>query len=391
TVAFGLACLWALAGEVRRSGGVRALGHLLKPYLAGAVAATLAVAFFYSRSTIRYPEIAQIFQQRATTNFCQAFAFSYQQRNPEWAGNPFVDGGELMAPTFGPAEEAGLSNPGFTEALRRNPGAVLDYLRWNARLVPNGIQLALFGGTSRPENPDYVPMPVGQTMPWLLSIACLLVLLGGAWAYQNDSRLWKEWIRNRRWPLLALACPALGVVIVMIQQRPRPSYMFAFTLLLMVLLGFSAFALLRALDATDVLKLAVPLVAAALLVAAPARYNKSATPLKDSFVRLEPYAEKLGNTAASVPGYGPDLCRYLSVGRCRINDYWANVRPLAEAAGSLDAALNRMEVALFYADAAVLSDPVAAEVVDGANPRWEKSDGKNGEWALFERVEGPAR
>lgn len=384
TAVFGIACLLALLVEAGGDGGVRKFLQLLRPYLAGALVAWLFVAFFYTRSTIQLPELADIYRERARMNFCQAYAFSYKQRNPEWPGNPFTECGQLMASTFRSGDERS-SGPGFTEGFRRNPDAVLDYLKWNAALVPNGIQLALFNGTSRSQNPDYVEMPLNQTAPWILSIVCMLILLAGAWAFLGDRRLWKDWISDRRWALLALTSPVIGVVVVMIQQRPRPSYMFSFTLLLMILVGFSAFTFLRTLRSSDLLAAAVPLVVLAVLVIAPTPYTDGSRPLQQRYDRLEPHSEDLGVTGASVPGYREDLCRYLSVSNCKIVDYWTVVRPLAEAGGDLDAVLAQLDIGLFYADEAVMNDPIAAEIVDGANPEWSRRVGTPGS-ALFERV-----
>jgi hypothetical protein len=390
TVAFGLFCLWALAAESRRNGGLRTFLRQLEPYVAGAAAAFLVVTFFYTRSTIQLPEAADVMGQRARLNFCQAYAFSYQQRNPDWPGNPFTNCKELMA-TFGTSPESGSAGPGFVEALRHDPGAVFDYLQWNTTLVPNGLQLALFSGTSRSQSPDYVPVPVNQTLPWVLSVICLLILLGGAWTYLNERRFWSDWISRRRWPLLALAAPSTGVLVVMVQQRPRPSYMFALTLLVMILIGFSAFALLRAFGAGHLLGAAVPLVALAALVAVPSPYTEGSTPLQDRFDRLEPHASELSTIAASVPGYREELCRYLSVSNCKIVDYWTVVRPLAEAGGALDAVLDQMEVGLFYADEAVLQDRVAAGLVGGDDTQWRRIAGSPGQWILLERVQHASR
>lgn len=387
TLIFGAICLWALVAEARRSGGLRIFVRLLRPYLVGAAAAALVVTFFYTRSTVQGTALADIFKQRRTVNFCQAYAFSYQQRNPEWPGNPFLDCGELMASTF-KTEGGELTGPSFTEAMRVNPDAVLGYLRWNAALVPSGIQLALFNGISGSDSPDYVPVAVDQLLPWFLSIACLLVLLGGAWAFLDDREFWRDWIRARQWPLLALAAPAFGVVIVMLQQRPRPSYMFAFSLLLMVLIGFCVHALLRSWGAANLLAALVLPLAVVLLVFAPSPYTGRAKPLQEIYDRLRPLTSELGNTPTAVPGYRTELCRYLVVGDCKIVDYWATVRPLAEAGGSLEAALDQSNIGLLYANEAVLNDPVAAPLVRRTSSQWIEVDGEAGRWALFRRVPG---
>jgi hypothetical protein len=385
TVFFGLFCLWALASESRGNGGLRTFFLQLEPYVAGAAAAFLVVAFFYTRSTVRLPEAGEVAAQRARVSFCQAYAFGYQQRNPDWPGNPFAGCEELMD-AFETGQETRSGGPGFVQALRSNPGAVFDHLQGNAMLLPNGIQLALFNGTSRSQNPDYQPAPVNQALPWVLSVICMLILLGGAWTVVNDRSFWIDWIKRRRWPLSALAAPALGALVVIVQQRPRPGHMFALTLILMILVGFSAFALLRAVGSSHLLGAAVPLVALVALVAAPAPYTDGSRPLQERFDRLEPYAAELGTTASTVPGYREELCRYLSVSNCQIVDYWRVVRPLAEAGGALDVVLDQLEIGLFYADEAVLKDPLAAGVVGGADPRWRPVAGSTGRSALFERV-----
>ena len=386
TLIFGAMCLWALLAEARRSGGLRSFVRLLSPYLVGAAAVALIVTFFYSRSTVQFPALADTLRERRTVNFCQAYAFNHRQRNPEWSGNPFLDCGELMASTFGTEGDTELAGPSFTEALRLNPDAVLAYVRWNAVLAPNGIQLALFNGTSGSESPDYVPVAVNQLLPWILSIICLLVLLGGAWAFLEDRHFWVDWVTARRWPLLAMAAPAFGAVIVMLQQRPRPSYMFAFTLFLMVLIGFCLHALLRSWGAGNLLAASVVPMAVVLIISAPSPYTGRSKPLQEIYDRLRPYASELSRTPTAVPGYGTELCRYLAVGDCKIVDYWATLRPPAEAGGSLETVLDQSDIALFYADTAVLNDPIMAPVVGRTNSKWTMVDGEAGRWALFRRV-----
>jgi hypothetical protein len=44
-----------------------------------------------------------------------------------------------------------------------------------------------------------------------------------------------------------------------------------------------------------------------------------------------------------------------------------------------------MDIGLFYADEAVMNDPIAAEIVGGAGSQWTRIEGTTGS-ALFERV-----
>jgi hypothetical protein len=166
--------------------------------------------------------------------------------------------------------------------------------------------------------------------------------------------------------------------------------MFAFTLLLMVLLGFSLHALLRSLGAGNLLAAAAVPIAVVLMFAAPSPYVGQSKPLEELYYRLKPYVSELGLTPAAVPGYRSELCRYLPVGECRIVDYWTAVRPPAQATGSLDTVLDDAGIGLFYANATVLNDPIAAPVVGGTNPKWELIDGEEGRWGLFRRVPTPS-
>ncbi|HEX2054802.1 MAG TPA: hypothetical protein VHJ78_13895, partial [Actinomycetota bacterium] len=63
---FALVCLWSLVREVRRLRSLRAGVPLLRPYVAAGLAATLAIGFFYSRSTVKFPILADIFNQLRT-------------------------------------------------------------------------------------------------------------------------------------------------------------------------------------------------------------------------------------------------------------------------------------------------------------------------------------
>jgi hypothetical protein len=162
--------------------------------------------------------------------------------------------------------------------------------------------------------------------------------------------------------------------------------MFALSLLLMVLIGFCAHTLMRSLGAAGLPAASVIPIAVVLMVAAPSPYTGRAKPLQEIYDRLRPLTSELGNTPTAVPGYRPELCRYLEVVDCKIVDYWATVRPPAEAAGSLETALDQLNVGLLYANEAVLNDPVAAPLVSRTSPQWIEVDGEAGRWALFRRV-----
>lgn len=384
---FGLLCLWSLVKELRRTPDRSRRLALLKPYLAGALAAFAVIGFFYARSTVKLPILADIFNQRRTLNFCQAYAYNYSQRDPDWQGNPFTECAALMEQEFELPAGTNGDSVGFVDAFRRDPDAVREYLTWNLRLVPSGIQLALFNGTSGPVTPDYVEVAVNRTLPWVLTIVVLVVLLGGAWALQQEGDLWRDWRQRNRWPLAVLACCSAGVALVMVQQRPRPSYMFPLTATLMGAIVFCGWVLARRAGVSAGLPAALPLVLLVLVAIAPTPYINADTPLEDAYRRLAPHTSELGGGVTAVPAYNEDLCRYLRFRNCRMTGYWATLRPAAEAAGSLERTLSIAGVRAFYADEAILADPLAAGLFGGTAEGWTRVAGDEGRWALVVRAD----
>ena len=380
---FAVVSMWALVVEMRRSTGFR-LGRAVKPYVIAGALALAAIGFFYLRSSVKLPLLGDLFDQRRTLNFCQAYAFNYAQRNPEWEGMPFTECSGVVQEVFDLEPGMPGTSLGFADAWRRNPGAVGDYLLWNIGLVPSGLQLALFNQISGSVSPDYIEVAGNRTMPWLLSIACLLVLLAGGWSILQKPDLRARWVNERRWPLLVLASCCAGVVLVMVQQRPRPSYMFPLTFTVMAAVALSGWAIARRTTRARLLPLVVPVAFVLLLVLAPAPYVGRQTPLKDAFRRLAPHSESLGSRATAVPAFGVDLCRYLILRSCRMTDYWTTLRPAA-LASSLRAAVDAAGVEAVYADEGMVADPVASDFLANPGPDWERLAAADGRWVLLVR------
>jgi hypothetical protein len=132
----------------------------------------------------------------------------------------------------------------ITEAAVRNPRAMAEHLGWNAHLIPYGIQLLLFNRISGTITPDYIDPPMGFWRATILSIVVLAVVAGGLMVAIYESEWTRNWMRSRSWGLTAIACYAPVAIIVMIMQRPRASYVFAFGITLMGLVAFCAWRLL---------------------------------------------------------------------------------------------------------------------------------------------------
>jgi hypothetical protein len=383
-VLFALVCLVYETLRTRRSGGWPAYLRALSPYVVALALSALAIAFFYHRSFFQGLSLRYMIDQRQRVNFCQAYAFNYQQRHPEWNKNPFTECDELIASTFG------ARNASFGEAIQRNPEAVADYIEWNVRLVPNGVQLALFNESSGRANPDYAPAPLNRTRPLVLSILTSLVLAAGAAALLSEARYWRSWLRSRAWALMVLSCSSAGAFLVMLQQRPRHSYMFILTFTVMVTVGLCGAAIVRRLNLETLAAALVPVLAVTLLFLAPPFYVGKDRPLTDMYRRMRPFTAELAEqNVGVVPGYGSAICNYLlgsSALSCTVLDYWAVVRPRAVSSGSLAAVLEERGVQILYADEGMLADPVAQPLLqDPTAAGWQPVAGQDRNWMILKR------
>ncbi|HSV22013.1 MAG TPA: hypothetical protein VLJ17_03190 [Xanthobacteraceae bacterium] len=172
----------------------------------------------YWRSFIKLPEIWPHLEMKHTLNMCQVYAFGYQQRHPEWTASPWTECQTLANSTFG------VDYPSIGHMLWSNPMAMFAHFWWNLRLVPNGLEVLLFNARAGSFEPDYPPTRLA-TYPLILGVLVIVSLAAGvilAWRARSKAPLF--WICNRTaiafLPLLTMAVP------VVLTQRPRPSYFF---------------------------------------------------------------------------------------------------------------------------------------------------------------------
>jgi hypothetical protein len=172
----------------------------------------------YWRSTVKIPEIWRDLDVKHTLNMCQAYAFGYQQRHPEWTANPWTECQALARSTFG------VDYPSIGHMLWSNPMATITHFWWNLTLVPSGLEVLLFNARASGFEPDYIPTPVANYPLVLGALVVLSLTAGGILAWRERSKTPLLWIPNRTaiafLPLLAMAVP------VVLTQRPRPEYFF---------------------------------------------------------------------------------------------------------------------------------------------------------------------
>ncbi len=302
-------------GELERLGAARA--PRVRAYGAALALAALACGAVYSRSI---PDSRLTFRGKLTGNLCQVYAFGYAQRHREWSKSPWTDCDELMQRQFGAAR------PTVGEALRANPRALLEHVAWNAALVPAGIQLQLFNRTAFRANPDYVAARTGSRGAAVLGVAALsLVVAGALLLWRERARRWRTWLRERAAAWALLGCLLATSTFVMLSQRPRPSYLFNQSVVLLAVIGTAAMVVAGRWRSGLDLGWIVPPVAAVLVLAAPPYYGpdtpqafgQKGQPLRRAVARLLPLRGEIAGSEHRLltAQFAFEICPY--VGRTR--------------------------------------------------------------------------
>src|SRR5262249_20238782 len=155
-------------------------------------------------------------------------------RHSDFHASPFSGCEQLSERQFG------SELPTLPQAIAANPRAMAGHFLWNARLVPNGLELMLFDAisTGPDRNPDYVLVHTGSSTALTGLIALAMFVLAGVLLLWRDRASWaRAWIAERAWGWLALGSIAISAVVVMLWQRPRPSYLFALSVFILVVVG----------------------------------------------------------------------------------------------------------------------------------------------------------
>ncbi len=346
--------------------------------------------FFYAHSHPKFPELSAVIKRKHSLNVCQIFAVGYQQRHSDWRKSAWTECQDLMTRTFGAPE------PSMADGVRRNPRAMLGHFLWNAELIPSGLQVLLFNSMSGSVNPDY--FPVRPHSRQALALSCLLaaVLGAGGWRlYRNRSYWWKDWLLERVWGWVAMGCVACTTMIVMLTQRPRPSYMFTFGLMLMAAAGMCVHALVERSLLRQRLATTFPFFVLLLIAFVPSFYDHGSRPLLEAYRRLAPFRELLGTPEAVLvtPGYGGELCNYLTPASLQVCQglYYFDLRDLAQTTGrSLPKILDEHQASFLYVNEVVLSDKLAGPLL--ARPEyfgWKViglEDTPQRKWVLLQKI-----
>jgi hypothetical protein len=326
------------------------------------VAGVLLVTALYYRHASDAGSISAVLERKHTLNICQTYAFGYQQRHEDFNKSPWTECQELMSRVYGKPE------PPLTEALIRNPRAMVEHFVWNVSLIPSGLQVLLLNVTSGGVNPDYAPV-LRSWIAWPPTVILLAIAVAGIIRLRgNLQSWWVEWIRPRVWGwslLLVVAAAAIGVIVT---QRPRPSYMLSLGILLRAVAGMLVLALVNRPAWRQRMLAAFPVVAVLAVALAPSFYDtilrSQPRPLVKAYERLAGYANLLHRRGAALvsPGYCSELCNYVGKGACHGLDY-PTLRALTSPEKTWPKVLEAAGATLIYADEGVLGDPAGQDLV----------------------------
>lgn len=321
SIATGLWVLACVVTEIRliRSGVHPPLKVYIAAYLTPLILVAVATAFFFIHSTVQGKALQNVFGQKHTVNVCQIYAYGYQQRNDDWHLDPWTQCNDLMKRDFG------IEYPTLLETIRINPQAMLSHFLWNIRLIPDGLQVLLFNMTSGNLNPDYASVAINQR-PALLGgiILILVVVIGLVLLIRQRGKWWSEWLAERHLGWVAMFCTGVTVVVIMLIQRPRPSYMFNLSFLIMATFGMCAFVIAKRLNKVEWINRAIPVIALALLIIVPHYFHEQDSrkySLSEDYTDARPFAHLLIGKNVLLARDHYQFCAYVDGIECRTTDY----------------------------------------------------------------------
>ena len=390
SVATGTLGAICLAAEVRAhrrgAAGHPRISRCLLAYLLPLAAATAISGAAYTRSIVWFPELPAMARPKHTLNMCQVYTFGYKQRHPEWTRDHWTDCSPLMIRDFG------NPLPTLGEMIRANPRAVATHFLWNASLTGNGMQVTLFNAMSGHVTPDYGPVKICDCARTASLAALVIVLAGLVVVARNPRRWWSAWIRDRRWGWLAILAMAPVWALVIITQRPRPSYLLSLGAASMAVIGTGVVVtvwlrLIRRVPWLD-LTAGLSLVASLIVMVPPFYTEPGPRPLLELYRRLRPFQDVVAapDTVLLVNRFGFEIANLVGRTLPRVVDY--DVLDPVRVRPGLAAFLDASDINLVYANEALTTS-----LGEGLDPsRWlliGSEDSAGSRWQLWRRRSWP--
>jgi hypothetical protein len=348
------------------------------------------IAGAYSRSYVQGSTAWERLQLKEESNFCNDYAFSFQQRHPtEFTGDAFGGCAPLMRQTFG------RPMPSIFQAIAANPKAVAAFAVWDARLAPGGLQVSLLGADAFGADPGFRPVTQNSTYALLLSLLIVAAFVGALLIARRDGRLALGRASPRRlWVTLTLASIALATLLVIVTTRPWSDYIYALSISAFIAVAWTVSVLARRFGVTWLLAPVALVLAAVLIVVVPSAYPAAPRPLYDAVRNLQVVRQQLRVPGSVlVSGTNANLeCNYLAYSKADscTGLSWPTLSAALSGENSLADVLDTTGATVLYADESVLSDPVMARFV--AAPRavgWRRlasGNGAEGPWFILVRA-----
>jgi hypothetical protein len=377
--------------------------HTLIAYIASLAIAVGMIVVVYQKSYVKYPEITIYLKGKHTVNMAQVYSFGYQQRNPEWNLSPWVEYHDLMQEHFG---QPLLS---LREMMVANPRAVAEHFAWNWSLTPSGLQLLLFNRASGSINPDYdhdVHRRLNSSLAMGLSLGLIAIWTVGLMILWKTRRAWIPHVTSGQalgW--LAMLAVAAVVPLIIMTQRPRPSYLFSFLVLLIAFTGLCFSAAAVRWNGINHLRAAMPLIMIGLVILVPRYYSRAYGAGHPQVVakvvqRLAPHRDAIDESSQrlAVPyslaaWYAYPMIRFADTGEQKrlFETYW--LLSQIQAPESFSAVLDRFKVNVLYLDEWTLNqiearnlDPEGHFTAASEVPGWRLIDVGNqpgDRWRLY--------
>ena len=288
------------------------------PILVGLV----VIGSLYSRADPKYPELQDVIEGKHTANVCQIYAYNRLQQGDSWQGSPWTECQDIIERDFGRPDVT------FFQALYLNPRAILKHIWWNIKLIPSGTQLALFSYYAGGTNPDYMPtksfpliwLPFSLIISLCLFAAVTHLLIPVFKKKGSSVEIKLVW--------LLMASAALMGVGIMMMQRPRPSFVFPYTLFLMALAGLGLHDFFKLIRVDKFIKTWLLLPVVLMILFVPSYYDadyvdhfgNKGQGWRNLYESIAPHITRtsVNSTAVAVPSKGEyeSLCNYLGV-NCR--------------------------------------------------------------------------
>jgi hypothetical protein len=259
----------------------------------------------------------------------------------------------------------------------------------------------MFNASGFEMNPDYAPVLHRSWAHWAAVAMTLVVLVGLRLIYVNWKTRWRERILPFRDQLAVWTGMLLVSVVVIITQRPRPSYLLVLEVGLIIVCTLSIFAIAEETQLLPLARRLGPWMVLLLFFVVPPFFRGTTSPpsrpLYSGYERLWPHRGAFFSpvpTSLLASGYPFELCSYIvrERNKCIAHDYNESKENMS-VDGDIAMLLRSTAATVVYLDEPAIADAFAQPLVrDPQKFGWrtvasESTPGQR--WILLQRTTAP--